>query len=121
FIVWLARHRPGLEILILKWRFGTLKFLGRGSMLLDLLRWQRRRRIAFKFDSAHPVGCSHHQKIAVIDDSLAVCGGIDMTGARWDTREHREDEPRRKAPNGKRYGPWHDATMMNRKSTRLNS
>jgi phosphatidylserine/phosphatidylglycerophosphate/cardiolipin synthase-like enzyme len=112
FIVWLGRHRPGLEILILKWSFGALKFLGRGSMLLDLLRWWPHRRIDFKFDSTHPVGCSHHQKIVVIDDSLAVCGGIDMTSERWDTREHREDEPRRKAPGGERYCPWHDATMM---------
>ena len=31
---------------------------------------------------------SHHQKIVVIDDCLAFCGGIDMTSARWDTREH---------------------------------
>ena len=112
FILWLARHRRGLDILILKWSFGALKFLGRGSMLLDLLRWWPHRRIEFKFDSAHPVGCSHHQKIVVIDDRLAVCGGIDMTSERWDTREHREDDPRRKTPSGKRYCPWHDATMM---------
>lgn len=112
FILWLGRRRGGLEVLILKWSFGALKFLGRGSMLLDLLRWWPHRRIGFKFDSVHPVGCSHHQKIVVLDDSLAVCGGIDMTSERWDTREHREEEPRRKTPSGERYCPWHDATMM---------
>ena len=41
-----------------------------------------------------------------------MCGGIDMTTHRWDTREHKEDDPRRKRPRGIRYGPWHDATMM---------
>lgn len=112
FIVWLSRHRRDLDILILKWSFGAIKFAARGSMLFDLVRWAPHRRITFKFDSAHPVGCSHHQKIAVIDDRLAVCGGIDMTSERWDTREHREHDPRRKTPHHKSYAPWHDATMM---------
>ncbi|MFC3096313.1 phospholipase D-like domain-containing protein [Alteraurantiacibacter palmitatis] len=112
FIVWLARHNPGLEIRILKWSIGALQFLTRGSMLLDLVRWVPHRRIDFKFDTAHPPGCSHHQKIVVMDETFAVCGGIDMTQGRWDTREHRADDPRRTAPGGKAYGPWHDAALM---------
>ena len=112
FIIWLNNHRPDLEIRILKWSYGFLKFFGRGSMAFDLLRWWRHRRIDFKFDTAHPVACSHHQKLVIIDDDFAVCGGIDMTTRRWDTREHLEDEPGRKRPDGQPYGPWHDLTMM---------
>lgn len=112
FISWLVRHRPTLEVRILKWSFGLFKFVIRGSMWWDLLRWARHRRIDFKFDSAHPTGCSHHQKIAILDNRLAVCGGIDITIERWDTREHKEDEPGRKTPRGTRYEPWHDASMM---------
>ncbi|WP_240310892.1 phospholipase D-like domain-containing protein [Altererythrobacter sp. ZODW24] len=112
FILWLTRHRPDLEVRILKWSYGFLKFFGRGSMMIDLARWWPNRRIDFKFDTAHPVACSHHQKIVVIDNNLAVCGGIDMTTDRWDTREHLEDDPRRKRPRGAQYGPWHDVTMM---------
>ena len=112
FISWLVRHRPTLEIRILKWSFGIFKFVLRSSMWWDLARWARHRRIDFKFDSAHPVGCSHHQKIAVIDNTLAVCGGIDMTVKRWDTRDHAEDDPHRRTPEGAQYEPWHDATMM---------
>ena len=112
FIGWLPRHRPGLEVFILKWRVSILQFLTRGTMCWDLLRWARHKRISFKFDSAHPVGCSHHQKIAVLDDRLAVCGGIDMTDKRWDTRAHREDDPGRRTVHKGRYCPWHDATMM---------
>ncbi len=112
YILWLRRHSPDLEVFILKWSIGFLKFFGRGAMLLDIARWARHRRIHFKFDTAHPVGCSHHQKVAVIDDRVAICGGIDMTSERWDTREHREDEPGRRTPNGHEYCPWHDATMM---------
>lgn len=112
FIPWLTRHCRTLEVRILKWGIGSFEIATRGAMMLDLLRWLRRRRIDLEFDSAHPVGCSHHQKIAVIDDKLAVCGGIDMTDKRWDTREHLEHDSRRRRLGGRRYGPWHDMTMM---------
>ncbi|HVR91676.1 MAG TPA: phospholipase D-like domain-containing protein [Novosphingobium sp.] len=112
FVVWLCNHTPGLQVRVLKWNFGALKFVFRGSMILDLVRWYRHPCIDFKFDSAHPLGCSHHQKIVVIDDRFAVCGGIDMTTARWDTPEHVESDPRREGPRGKPYGPWHDLSMM---------
>ena len=112
FIPWLTRHCRGLEVRILKWGIGSLELVTRGAMMLDLLRWLPRKRIDLKFDNVHPVGCSHHQKIVVIDDALAVCGGIDMTDRRWDTRQHLEHDSRRKRPGGARYGPWHDMTMM---------
>ena len=112
YILWLAERRPELEIRILKWNFGAMKLLGRGRAILDVARWAVRPNIDFKFDSAHPFGCSHHQKIVVIDDQFAVCGGIDMTQDRWDTRDHHDDDRHRRRPNGTPYGPWHDATML---------
>jgi phospholipase D1/2 len=112
FIQWLADHRPGLCIHILKWDMGALKLLGRGTTLLRLARWMWHDRITFKLDGAHPTGASHHQKILVIDDQLAFCGGIDMTADRWDTREHKPRHPGRRRPTTRRrYDPWHDATM----------
>lgn len=112
FIGWLVRHRPELEVLILKWSVTVVQFILRGTMLWDVMRWVRHKRISFKFDQAHPTGCSHHQKIAVLDNRLAVCGGIDMTDKRWDTRDHAEVDPGRKSIQHRTYGPWHDATMM---------
>ncbi len=112
FFIWLVERTPGLQIRLLKWNFGALKFLLRGTMILDLIRWLFQPAIDFKFDSAHPLGCSHHQKIVVIDDCFAVCGGLDMTSDRWDTPEHLHEDRRRRRPNGKPYGPWHDVTMM---------
>lgn len=112
FVYWLARNRRDLDIRMLKWGVGTLKFFGRGAMVLDLLRWWPQRRIDFKFDNVHPIGCSHHQKLVMIDASFAVCGGIDMTSRRWDTRSHIENDPRRLAPGKQPYGPWHDMAMM---------
>jgi len=112
FIVWLAKRNPDLEIYVLKWNFAAVKMFFRGSMLFDLWRWYRHDRIHFKLDAAHPFGCSHHQKIVVIDDRFAVCGGIDMTIDRWDTREHRDKDPLRREPGGGHYAPWHDITMI---------
>ena len=109
---WLPKNRPGLQIHILKWDLGALKLLGRGTTALRLARWAASSQIHFKLDGAHATGASHHHKIAVIDDRLAFCGGIDMTADRWDTREHRDGDEHRKRPTTRRrYGPWHDATM----------
>lgn len=112
FLLWLARHRKGLEINVLKWGLSIFQLLMRGSMTLDIMRIWPKRQINFKFDTKHPIGCSHHQKIAVLDRKLAVCGGIDLTNERWDTREHRENDPRRRGPANSLYSPWHDITVM---------
>jgi phosphatidylserine/phosphatidylglycerophosphate/cardiolipin synthase-like enzyme len=112
FFLRLARARPDREIDVLKWNFGALKQFFRPAAVLWLYRWWRTQRIEMRFDGAHPPGCSHHQKIVVIDDCLAACGGIDISTHRWDRSDHRDDEPRRTGPDGKPYCPWHDATMM---------
>lgn len=111
FISWLVKRSPQLEINILRWDTGALKTLFHGRTLFTILRWMRDRQIHLKLDAHHPVAGSHHQKIVVIDDCMAFCGGIDMTRERWDTREHRDEEPRRVRPDGKPHGPWHDAAM----------
>ncbi|MGK7870382.1 phospholipase D-like domain-containing protein [Falsiroseomonas sp. E2-1-a20] len=110
FILWLVRRRPELEIHLLRWDIGAFKLAFRGSTILTLLRWKAHPRITARLDSVHPPGASHHQKIVVIDDCLAFCGGIDMTTDRWDTRDHRDQDPYRRRPGGTPYKPWHDAT-----------
>ena len=110
FLYWLVERSPELEFYLLRWDMGALKALFRGSTALTVLKWMRHPRIHTKLDGHHPTGGSHHQKIVSIDDCLAFCGGIDITGARWDTRAHRDEEPRRVGPTGKAYAPWHDAT-----------
>lgn len=112
FLLDLAKAKPAIAIDILKWDVGALKQLGRGASMLMMARWAMTKQITFKFDGAHPTGCSHHQKVVVIDDAFAVCGGIDMTGDRWDTCDHIDDDPRRTRPGGQPYMPWHDATMI---------
>lgn len=114
FFIELARKKPDRVIDILKWNFGALKQWFWPKAAYWLLRWWLAKPIRLKFDSSHPLGCSHHQKIVVIDESLAACGGIDIAMRRWDTRDHKPDDPCRKTPNGKPYQPWHDTTMLMR-------
>jgi phosphatidylserine/phosphatidylglycerophosphate/cardiolipin synthase-like enzyme len=112
FLLWLARRNKRVRINLLVWGFSFLQFFTRGSMAIDMIRMAINRRIDFKHDTSLPIGCSHHQKIVVLDRSLAVCGGIDLTRERWDTRAHHPEEPRRVNPWGRHYQPWHDVTMM---------
>ncbi|WP_294390067.1 phospholipase D-like domain-containing protein [uncultured Sphingomonas sp.] len=110
FVLWLVDRNPELEVFLLRWDVGALKTLARGSTMLTVVEWMRHPRVHTKLDGFHPTGASHHQKIVVIDDCFAFCGGIDMTSERWDTRAHRDGDPGRTTPNGKPYKPWHDAT-----------
>jgi phosphatidylserine/phosphatidylglycerophosphate/cardiolipin synthase-like enzyme len=110
FLSWLPRTRPGLRIYMLKWDLGVIQSLGRGMAPIFIHNWMTSKRLRFKLDGVHPAGAAHHQKIVVIDDALAFCGGIDMTVDRWDTREHLDGHPCRVKPNGDPHGPWHDAT-----------
>ena len=110
FVEWLVERNDDLDVYLLRWDLGVLKTLFQGSTILAITRWMRRKRIHIKLDGHHPTGASHHLKIVVIDDDIAFCGGIDMTDGRWDTRDHRDDDPRRRLINGRPYPPWHDAT-----------
>ena len=67
----------------------------------------RGKRMHFAVDGVHPTGAVHHQKIVVVDDAVAFCGGIDLTIGRWDTRAHLAVDPRRTGP-GDPYGPRHE-------------
>jgi phosphatidylserine/phosphatidylglycerophosphate/cardiolipin synthase-like enzyme len=56
-------------------------------------------------------GC-HHQKVVSIDDQLAFVGGIDLCLKRWDTREHKLEDPRRADHRRRPYGPFHDTQAV---------
>jgi phospholipase D1/2 len=110
FLNVLVDRKPQLEIRLLKWDLGAVKTLARGATPLILLGWMAKDRIHFRLDHFHPPGACHHQKIVVIDDAFAICGGIDVTVGRWDTRAHLGRDKRRDSPWGFAQDPWHDAT-----------
>ncbi len=111
-LAFVARRRPRLRCYVLIWDYGPVFTLERDPFSRLRFRWRMPRRVHFDFDERHPIGGSHHQKVIVVDDSLALCGGIDLTSHRWDTSEHRLDEPRRVTPLGEHYGPYHEIQAM---------
>ncbi len=102
---------PGLHAYILCWDFSIIYALERTWFSVFRMGWNADRRVHFRHDDQHPAGGAHHQKFVVIDDSVAFCGGIDLTKNRWDTPEHAVGDDRRTDPDGKRYGPFHDIQM----------
>jgi phosphatidylserine/phosphatidylglycerophosphate/cardiolipin synthase-like enzyme len=110
---WLVWKRPALEVYLLKSNLRLLPAFDDiwvGLTPVALLNQTSSRRIHFAVDGSHPTGSVHHQKIAVVDDSVAFCGGIDLTVARWDTRANEHDDRRRRAL-GRSYGPRHEVAV----------
>lgn len=107
----LARGRRGLHVHVLVWDHPLVFALEREWLPIYNLGAGTHRRVHFHQDARHPVGASHHQKLVVIDDAVAFCGGIDLTARRWDTPEHRPGEPARVDPDGRSFPPFHDVQV----------
>ena len=111
FLSTIASANPHLDIHILTWDFPILFANVRDPKLVLGQDPFEHPRVQLKFDSTHPPGASHHQKIVVIDDNLAFAGGMDIAGGRWDSSEHRADDVRRSGKHGP-YPPSHDVQAM---------
>jgi phospholipase D1/2 len=112
FLNFLVRRNRRLRIFILAWDYPLLFGQGREPPAGSDGGWQPHSRIRFHYDSNCPLGAAHHQKIVVVDDTVAFCGGIDLTLGRWDTRSHRCADPRRtNAGETDPYGPVHDVML----------
>ena len=107
FLNYLVHRRHGLHVQILDWDYPMVFGTDRELPPLYGFGWTPSRRVHLRYDDTHPVAGSHHQKIVVIDDSIAFIGGIDLTVRRWDTSAHLAADPRRTA-YGKPYPPFHD-------------
>jgi phosphatidylserine/phosphatidylglycerophosphate/cardiolipin synthase-like enzyme/uncharacterized membrane protein YdjX (TVP38/TMEM64 family) len=105
-------RRPGLRVFALAWDFSVLFALEREPLPSYRFAWNAHPRLSFHLDDAHPFGASHHQKIVVVDDTIAFAGGLDLTIRRWDTPAHHAAEPGRVDPFGRPYPPAHDIQMM---------
>jgi phospholipase D1/2 len=103
--------RPSLQAYLLDWDFSFVFALEREALPVVQLGWRSHPRLHFSLDAQHPLAGCHHQKIVVVDDTIAFSGGLDLTTSRWDTSAHRVDDPGRRLPNGKRYGPFHDVQI----------
>ena len=106
----LVKTRPDLDVRLLIWDSPLLIAASQGFFPHRAQRWFRRRFVEFRLDHPGPPGACHHQKVVVVDDAVAFCGGADIGPDRWDTPQHRDQDPRRALPSG-RLAPARHETM----------
>ncbi|NKN33220.1 VTT domain-containing protein [Marichromatium bheemlicum] len=108
----LLERTPELEAWILLWDYAPIYALEREPLLFGIHPWRQHPRLHFALDDTHPVAASHHQKLVVIDETLACCGGFDLGKWRWDSSAHRAEDARRRDPDGEPYPPFHDLQLL---------
>ena len=91
FLKALALERPELDIKLLCWK-AALPIAATQNFYPQRAAGDfRGSTIRFVLDGRLPVGASHHQKVVVVDDAVAFCGGCDFGPDRWDTCDHEDD------------------------------
>jgi phosphatidylserine/phosphatidylglycerophosphate/cardiolipin synthase-like enzyme len=103
FLKDLAAAKPQLDVRVLCWDSAFLIAATQNFFPIVDRRAFAGTPVKFVLDSKIPFGACHHQKMIVIDDAIAFCGGGDIGPDRWDTPQHLDDDPRRiKAPGDHR-------------------
>ena len=95
FLKDLAAAKPEVDVRILCWDSAFPIAATQNFFPIMDRRAFRGTPVRFVLDSKVPFGACHHQKMIVIDDAVAFCGGGDIGPDRWDTPEHLDDDPRR--------------------------
>ena len=95
FLKALAEDNPRLDVRVLCWR-SSLPIAATQNFfpIADRVTF-RHSRVKFVLDGKLPLGACHHQKMIIVDDALAFCGGGDIGRDRWDTDLHLDNDPRR--------------------------
>lgn len=108
----LSRARRELHVHVLVWDPAASVGLGQLHLPIFGQTFRSGRRFHLRYDPRVPLGGSHHEKVVVVDDSICLVGGIDLTVGRWDTPEHLPSDPRRRDAAGHEHKPFHDAAML---------
>lgn len=112
FLTELIARRPDLSVKLLVWNYSLLYAFERELNPTRSLDWNTPPQVELCWDSEIPLGSSHHQKIVVIDDTLAFSGGLDVTVRRWDNSDHSPSSKIRVDPDNVAYPPFHDVQIM---------
>lgn len=114
FLKGLAEAEPNLEIRILCWQSALPVAATQEFFPIADRNVFARSRVKFVLDGELPLGACHHQKIIVIDDAVAFCGGADIGQDRWDTSRHLDDDPRRERTGhrGRHYASRHEVMAL---------
>ena len=100
FLRALSERKPALDIRLLVWK-SALPIAATQNFFPHRAReCFKGSRVRFRLDGSIPMGACHHQKVIVVDDRLAFCGGCDVGPDRWDTPLHHDDDPRRHKGKG---------------------
>jgi len=111
-LIELARARPDLDVRLLIWR-SALPIAAQQEFFPHRARqWFKGSPVKFSLDDQVPFGACHHQKVLVVDDRVAFCGGGDISVDRWDTPGHRDDDSRRIMPDQAHHAPRHEVMML---------
>lgn len=108
----LAAERPELDIRVLIWKSALPIAASQQFFPHKARKWFRGTGVRFELDDQVPFGACHHQKVVVIDDRLAFCGGGDISVDRWDTPGHLDIDLRRIMPDHDFHPPRHEVMMM---------
>jgi phosphatidylserine/phosphatidylglycerophosphate/cardiolipin synthase-like enzyme len=111
-LVGLARARPELDVRLLIWKSALPISASQEFFPHRARKYFRGTPVHFRLDDAVPFGACHHQKVLVVDDRLAFCGGGDISVDRWDTPAHQDDDQRRIMPKQECHAPRHEVMMM---------
>ncbi|MCR5881008.1 phospholipase D-like domain-containing protein [Phenylobacterium sp. J367] len=111
-LVDLACARPDLDVRLLIWKSALPISATQEFFPHKARKFFKDTPVKFVLDDHVPFGACHHQKVLVIDDRLAFCGGGDIAVDRWDTAGHRDDDPRRIMPKQECHAPRHEVMMM---------
>ena len=94
FLIALA-EKPNLDVRLLCWKSAMPVAATQHFFPFGDRRKFHGTKVKFVLDGKLPIGACHHQKVIVVDDAIAFCGGGDIGPDRWDTPEHLDDNPRR--------------------------
>lgn len=108
----LVKANPDLDVRLLIWKSPLLIAASQGFYPHKARVWFRKRLVEFRLDPPPVFGACHHQKVVIIDDAVAFCGGGDIATDRWDTEEHLDDDPRRCQPSGLIPPPRHEVMAV---------
>ncbi|HEY8572641.1 phospholipase D-like domain-containing protein [Phenylobacterium sp.] len=111
-LVELACARPELDVRLLIWKSALPISASQDFFPHKARKFFEKTPVKFRLDSAVPFGACHHQKIVVVDDRLAFCGGGDIGVDRWDTAAHLDDDQRRIMPKQECHAPRHEVMAM---------
>jgi phosphatidylserine/phosphatidylglycerophosphate/cardiolipin synthase-like enzyme len=111
-LVELACARPELDVRLLIWKSALPISASQEFFPHKARKWFEDTPVKFRLDDQVPFGACHHQKVLVIDDRLAFCGGGDIAVDRWDSPHHSDDDPRRIMPRQECHAPRHEVMAM---------